>query len=100
MLTLKGEPFASRIAASLLAAVGLPEMVTETPQVYENVALMLAREPSTLAALKAKLARNRDTHPLFDTPRFTGHLGAAYLRMWECAQTGAQPESFAVEARS
>ena len=61
VLTLKGETFASRVAASLLNAVGLPEMVTQTPQVYENVALMLAREPSTIAALKAKLARNRET---------------------------------------
>ena len=100
VLTLKGKTFASRVAASLLAAVGLPEMVTETPQLYENVALMLAREPSTLAALKAKLARNRETAPLFDTLRFTRHLEAAYLRMWERAQSGAQPESFAVEARS
>jgi protein O-GlcNAc transferase len=100
VLTLRGETFASRVAASLLAAVGLPEMITETPQVYENVALMLAREPSTLAALKAKLARNRDTHPLFDTLRFTRHLEAAYLRMWERAQGGHPPESFAVEALS
>lgn len=100
VLTLKGETFASRVAASLLNAVGLPEMVTETPQLYENVALMLAREPSTLAALKAKLARNRDTHPLFDTLRFTRQLETAYRRMWERAQSGAQPESFAVEARS
>ena len=98
ILTLKGETFASRVAASLLTAVGLSEMITETPQVYENLALMLAREPSTVAALKAKLARNRDTYPLFDTIRFTRHLEAAYLRMWERAQNGATPESFAVEA--
>ena len=50
--------------------------------------------------LKAKLARNRDTHPLFDTLRFTRQLETAYRRMWERAQSGAQPESFAVEARS
>ena len=100
VLTLKGETFAGRVAASLLNAVGLPELITETPQVYENVALMLAREPSTLAALKAKLARNRETHPLFDTIRFTRHLEIAYLQMWERTQSGAQPESFAVEALS
>ena len=96
VLTLKGATFASRVAASLLHAIGLPEMVTETPQVYENVALMLAREPSTLAALKAKLARNRETHPLFDTIRFTRHLETAYITMWERAQRGEAPDHFAV----
>lgn len=100
VLTLKGETFAGRVAASLLSAVGLPEMIAQSPQVYEAVALMLAREPSTIAALKAKLARNRETHKLFDTPRFTRHLETAYLRMWERAESGAKPESFDVEAHS
>jgi protein O-GlcNAc transferase len=100
VLTLKGETFAGRVAASLLNAIGLPEMVAPSPQVYEAVALMLAREPSTIAALRAKLARNRETHKLFDTERFTRHLEAAYLSMWERAESGAKPESFAVEGRS
>ena len=96
LLTLKGETLAGRVAASLLHAVGLPEMIAPTPQVYENVALMLAREPSTLAALKAKLARNRETQPLFDTIRFTRNLEAAYTAMWERAQRGETPDHFAV----
>jgi predicted O-linked N-acetylglucosamine transferase (SPINDLY family) len=98
LVTLKGKTFAGRVATSLLAAVGLPEMITETPQAYEDLALTLAREPSRLAAIKAKLAHNRETYPLFDTIRFTRHLEATYLRMWERVRNGARPESFTVEA--
>ena len=83
VLTCKGSTFAGRVAASLLHAAGLPELVTESPDAYETLALKLAGEPAMLAKLKAKLAANRDTHPLFDTARFTRHLEAAYLQMWE-----------------
>ena len=100
LLTLKGETFASRVAASLLVGIGLPEMIAETPQTYESTALTLAREPARLAAMRAALERNRSTHPLFDTKRFTRHLEAAYLRMWERAERGLKPESFSVEAGS
>jgi predicted O-linked N-acetylglucosamine transferase (SPINDLY family) len=56
----------------------------------------LAREPARLAALRQKLARNRDTHPLFDTARFTRAIESAYATMWERAQRGEPPQSFAV----
>jgi predicted O-linked N-acetylglucosamine transferase (SPINDLY family) len=81
----------------LLKAVGLPELVTTSLEDYEALALKLAREPTLLTSIKAKLARNRDTYPLFDTARFTRHIEAAYTRMWERQQRGEPPEAFAVE---
>ena len=72
----------------------------QTGNLAEAIAQMLAREPPTIAALKAKLARNRQGHALFDMERFTRHLETAYLRICERAQAGAKPESFAVEALS
>jgi predicted O-linked N-acetylglucosamine transferase (SPINDLY family) len=97
VLTCLGETFAGRVAASLLKAVGLPELITTSLEDYEALALKLAREPTLLAAIKAKLANNRDTCPLFDTARFTRHIEAAYTTMWERQQRGEPPECFAVK---
>jgi predicted O-linked N-acetylglucosamine transferase (SPINDLY family) len=96
VLTCAGESFASRVAGSLLSAVGLPELITGSLADYEALALKLARDPALLAALRQKLARNRDNHPLFDTARFTRHMEAAYTVMWERVQRGEPPRSFAV----
>ncbi len=62
------------------------------------MALGLAREPSALREIRAKLACNRDTAPLFDTTRFTRNLEAAYLHMWQRAQKSEPPQAFAVDA--
>jgi protein O-GlcNAc transferase len=97
VLTRQGETFAGRVAASLLKAVGLPELITTSLEDYESLALKLAREPSLLAAFKAKLARNLDTCPLFDTARFARHIEAAYTTMWQRHQSSAAPQRFAVE---
>jgi len=83
IVTAPGRTFAGRVAASLLHAVGLTEMITESLEAYETLALKLARDASALAAIKAKLAANRRTHALFDTANFTRHLEAAYLNLWE-----------------
>jgi predicted O-linked N-acetylglucosamine transferase (SPINDLY family) len=96
IVTCSGEAFAARMAGSLLNAVGLPEMVTANLADYEALALKLARDPAMLAEIKAKLARNRDTTPLFDTARFTRHIEAAYTTMWEKWQRGEAPQSFSV----
>ncbi len=96
VLTCLGNTFAGRVAASLLKAIGLPEMITTTLDDYESLALKLARDPGALAAIAKKLRDHRDTYPLFDTERFTRHLEAAYTRMWERAQRGASPDHFAV----
>jgi protein O-GlcNAc transferase len=96
VLTSLGTTFAGRVAASLLKAIGLPELITTSLEDYEALALRIAREPDLHAALKRKLARNRETFPLFDTRRFTGHTEAAYTTMWERHQRGERPQSFAV----
>ena len=81
VLTCIGGCFAGRVAASLLHAVGLPELIASTPQDYEAMAVALARDPERLTALKARLAANRATAPLFDTPRFARDIEAIYERL-------------------
>jgi protein O-GlcNAc transferase len=97
IVTCLGETFAARVAASLLKAVGLPELITTSLEGYEALALKLARELSFLAGIKAKLARNRDTYPLFDSARFARHIEAAYTTMWERYRNGEPVKPFAVE---
>jgi predicted O-linked N-acetylglucosamine transferase (SPINDLY family) len=96
VVTCPGATFAGRVAASLLGAVGLPELITTSLADYEALALRLARDPARLAALRRKLASNRRTFPLFDTDRFTRHIEAAYTTMWERAERSEPPESIAV----
>ena len=96
VLTRPGNTFPSRVAASVLYAVGLPELVTASLAEYEELARALAQHPERLAALKAKLMHNRDTEPLFDTARFTHYLESAYTTMWERQQADLPPASFAV----
>jgi predicted O-linked N-acetylglucosamine transferase (SPINDLY family) len=98
MLTCVGDSFAGRVGASLLNAIGLPELVTQSLPDYERRALELAHGPVALTRVKEKLERNRETCPLFDTGRFTRHLEAAYLRMWERHRAGEPPASFSVQA--
>jgi protein O-GlcNAc transferase len=97
VVTCSGETFASRMAGSLLCAVGLSELVTASVGEYENLARQLARDPVRLAAIKATLARNRDTYPLFDTARFTRHLESAYTTIHDRLKRGLPPATFAVE---
>jgi predicted O-linked N-acetylglucosamine transferase (SPINDLY family) len=96
VLTRIGTTFAGRVAASLLTAVGLPELVTESRERYESLAIELATNPEKLGAIKEKLARNRRIAPLFDTPRFTRHLEAAYRTMYERYQADLPPAPFSV----
>jgi predicted O-linked N-acetylglucosamine transferase (SPINDLY family) len=88
VLTLMGSSFASRVAASLLNAVGLSELITRTQEEYETLAIELATNPHKLADIKLKLAHNRFTAPLFDTPLFTKNIEASYIRMYEESQVG------------
>jgi predicted O-linked N-acetylglucosamine transferase (SPINDLY family) len=98
LVTCPGNTFPSRVAASLLSAVGLPELVTSSLAEYEERARALALSPERLAAIKTKLAQNRDTAPLFDAAQFARHIESAYTTMWERQQRGQPPASFAVEA--
>lgn len=73
--------FAGRVAASLLHAAGLPELIAPTPEDYEAMAVALARDPEHLAAIKAKLAATRASAPLFDTPRFARNIEAIFEKL-------------------
>jgi protein O-GlcNAc transferase len=96
VVTCLGDSFPGRVAASLLHAIGLPELVTASLADYEALALRLARNPDWLAAIRTRLLRNRDTEPLFDTARITRDLETAYMTMWKRTQRGEPPGSFSV----
>ena len=96
VLTCAGETFASRVAGSLLTAIGLPELITYSPKEYEALAVRLARNPSESAGLRRRLAKNRLTTPLFDSKRFTRHLERAYRMMWEVYCKGEKPKRIEV----
>jgi predicted O-linked N-acetylglucosamine transferase (SPINDLY family) len=96
VLTLMGRSFASRVAASLLNAVGLPELITSTQEEYEALAIELALNPHKLADIKLKLAKNRLTTPLFDTPLFTKNLESAYIKMYERYQDDLEPDHITI----
>ena len=96
VLTCMGATFPGRVAASLLRAVGLPELITHSLDAYRSLALQLATDSARLGEIRQKLASNRVERPLFDTDRFRRHIEAAYLGMWERHQRGEPPASFAV----
>jgi protein O-GlcNAc transferase len=88
VLTQIGETFAGRVAASLLNAAGLPELIAETGEQFESMAVELATTPERLSAIRHKLAQNRTTKPLFNTKLFTRHLEGAYAAMYSRRQNG------------
>jgi predicted O-linked N-acetylglucosamine transferase (SPINDLY family) len=96
LITRMGATFAGRVAASLLQAARLPELITTNAADYEALALSLARNPERLASLRHRLAQGGGT--LFDTDRFRRQLEAAYLEMFRIAERGEDPRSFAVPA--
>ena len=97
VIALKGRHFASRVSASILAAARIPELIAESLEDYQALALRLAGAPGELAALRDRLGECRLTAPLFDTPGFAANLERAYGRMWELHQAGAAPRPIEVE---
>jgi predicted O-linked N-acetylglucosamine transferase (SPINDLY family) len=97
IITCAGTTFAGRVAASTVAAAGLPELIAPSLDAYERLALDLALEPARLRQLRAGLERNRATAPLFDIASYTRNLETAYTRMWENWHTGQAPAAFAIE---
>ena len=92
VLTRMGDTFASRVAGSLLNAVGLPELITTSQERYETLAVGLANDPQPLAQLKRRLQANRLTMPLFNTTLFCRHLEAAYAAVYERYQNDQPAE--------
>jgi protein O-GlcNAc transferase len=97
VLTQAGETYAGRVAASLLNAVHLPELVTTARGDYEALAIELATDPDRLASLKRKLADNRLATPLFDTELLARHIEAAYKAMAERHRAGLPPDHIHVQ---
>jgi len=97
VLTLQGKSFAGRVAASLLHAIEMPELITYTEQEFEDKAVDLATHPEKLAALKSKLSKNRLTTPLFDTKLYTKHFEAALIEAYERYQSDLPPAHIQVK---
>jgi protein O-GlcNAc transferase len=98
VLTRIGQTFAARVAASLLNAVGLGELIVQSQAEYEQLAIELAHNPAKLERIKQKLQTKRLTTPLFDTQLITRHLEAAYEAMYRRYQAGLAPDVIVVEA--
>ncbi|MDB5452010.1 MAG: tetratricopeptide repeat protein, partial [Caulobacteraceae bacterium] len=100
VLTCKGRAFIGRVAASVLSAADMPELIVDDLAAYEALALELANDRPRLAAMRARLTQGRDRGRLFDTARFTRHLEAAFETMQARAQAGLAPEAFCVPAET
>ena len=98
VLTLVGQSFASRVAASLLNAIGLSELITTNQENYEAMAIELAKNPKKIADIKQKIIENRPTSPLFDTPLFTKNLEAAYIKMYERYHADLEPDHIVIKS--
>ncbi len=96
VLTRRGSAFAGRVGASLLTNLGLPELITESLEDYEALALALARDPRRLATIREKLARHRESSPLFDGDRYVRNLETAFKTMHQARLEGRAPASFTV----
>ena len=96
VLTLAGQSFAARVAASLLTALGLESLIVQTPQQYEATAIQLANHRETLTAYRTQLQAQRLSSPLFDGKRFTHDLEAAYRVMMDRHQSGLPCETIVV----
>ena len=96
LVTRRGSTFPGRVAASLLTAADLPELITQSAEDYEKLAVKLAADPKALNKLRDRLAKNRKTCALFDTARTTRAIEKAYAEMWKRWQAGEQPAAFAI----
>lgn len=99
VITLPGEAFPSRVAASMLKAVGLPELIVNTREEYGNLAVNLATNPAALFEIKSKLERNIKSYPLFHTALYTRNIERAYELMWQKHKSGMPPEYIEIEAQ-
>lgn len=97
LITYQGESFASRVASSLLNAIELPELITKSLDDYENLAIELSKSPEKLTKIRARLAQNRLSKPLFNGAIFCKNLERAYTEMVRRYRAGLKPDSFLVK---
>jgi protein O-GlcNAc transferase len=88
----RGDTFAARVSASLVTAIGMPELIVRSPNEYRALAVRLANDRAALGQIRDRLAANRLTTPLFDSRLFVRHLEAAYEAMWRRAVAGYPPD--------
>ena len=98
VLTCRGNSFASRMAASVISAINLPELITATPKEYESVAIELATNPDKFKLIKSKLKENIKTTPLYDTVKFTASLESVYEVMYQRYHNGLEPDHIYIKA--
>ena len=96
VVTCIGQTFASRVAASLLTACRMPELITHSHREYLDLALALSADPARLQALRQRLENTRLQVPLFDTERFTRHIERAYDLAWDRFERGLPPDHIVV----
>lgn len=92
VITLIGKSFAARVAASLLNAIGLPDLVTNSQKEYEMLAIELAKNPLKLKEINSRLQENLLTKPLFNTPLFAKHLEEGYKKAYFNYLAGSPPD--------
>ena len=97
LVTMIGKSFNSREAASILTSINLPELITNSLEEYEALAIELATNPNKLKAIKDKLAANLSTAPLYNTKLFVKNLESAYTTMYERHHEGLEPDHIYVE---
>jgi len=93
VITLIGKSFASRVAASLLSALGLSELITNTEEEYENLAISLACEPNKLVDLKNKIRLNAKLKPLFKTEMLASQIESAYVQIFNRKKLNLPPDN-------
>jgi len=96
VLTIAGRSFPARVGASILMAVGLPELVTTTLREYENLAVRIGRDANFRRDLRRRVETAREGCPLFDTARFVRHLELAFEHMWKVYAADEAPKAFVV----
>ncbi|MGE4064382.1 MAG: tetratricopeptide repeat protein [Rhodospirillaceae bacterium] len=96
VVTRIGNTFAARVGASVLTAIGLPELIATDTNEYEAIARDLGRNATAHKSLREKLRRNAATYPLFDTARYARNLEAAYREMWRRHEAGLAPDHITI----
>ena len=96
LVTLPGQPFVSRVAASIVTAIGLPELVARDADDYVRIAKELAASPEQLESLKERIREGARSSPLFDSARYTKNLEALYRVMWKRYTAGLAPAAIDV----
>ena len=96
VITILGKHFASRVSASLLSAIGLPQLTTRSAKEYEALAISLAKDPKKIKKIRESIIINRKSYPLFNTQRFTANLEKAYEKVWDNYSKGGKPKNITV----